>query len=701
MYITARERKILEVILLNEEETTVSSIAKILNVSSRTVHRDLKGVEEILKSYDLSLSRQSGVGIIVKGSSENKEKLKLFLFSASHNEYTPDERQTIILSSLLESLEPVKLVVLANDLNVTIATVSNDLNKIEEKIEPYGLSLIRKRGYGVELSGLETAKRKVMSSLILDHLDEFEFISFIRENIQKRSAIEMDTATDRLLGLVDKRKLVIIESIIDDVKKELPYPIADSAYIGLVVHLALATERIQQGVEITLDDRFPDQLFATKEYKIAEKIVLGLEKAFQISISQGEASYITMHLLGAKLRNEQGDIFEETSVQVGMIAQKLILYVGNRIGSNLEDNIDLYQGLIAHLRPAIYRMKQQMKISNPLLERIMEDYQELFNVINDGVKLVFPDFNVPKEEIGFLVMHFASALLKGEENKEMNALVVCSSGIGTSKILATKIQKELPWLKTKNISLFDFEQVNPEEYSIIVSTVPLKDYQGQYVLVSPILSQAEIERIKQSVRIEQLNQPKKQLNELRNSPSKNEMGKEFFGRIQRSHQFTSAAIDILSGYLIQKLVGYHTIESALLTACETLMEQGVIHDSVSIVNHLKERESLGGLGIPETTLSLYHTRSTEVIKPSFSMYELEHPVKVSAMDGTEILTTRILLMLSPEEVTEEALEILSQISASLIRNQDSIHLFETGDRDGLFDFLCNEVRDIYEKKYNH
>lgn len=697
LYITARERKILEVILLSEEETTVSSIAKILNVSSRTVHRDLKGVEEILKSYDLSLSKQSGVGILVKGSSENKEKLKLFLFSASHNEYSPDERQTIILSSLLESLEPVKLVVLANDLNVTIATVSNDLNKIEEKIKPYGLSLIRKRGYGVELSGLETAKRKVMSSLILDHLDEFEFISFIRENIRKRSAMDMDTATDRLLGLVDKKKLIIIESIIDDVKKELTYPIADSAYIGLVVHLALATERIQQGVEIVLDDRFPDQLLATKEYKIAEKIVSGLEKAFQISVSQGEASYITMHLLGAKLRNEQGDVFEETAVQVGYTAQKLIQYVGNRMGYQFENNIDLYQGLIAHLRPAIYRMKQHMKISNPLLERIMEDYQELFSIIQDGVEIVFPDFIVPKEEIGFLVMHFASAMLKGEVNKQMNGLVVCSSGIGTSKILATKIQKELPWLKTKNVSLFDFEQINPEEYSIIISTVPLKDYQGQYVLVSPILSQAEIERIKQSVRVDYPDQPKNDLH----SVLKKDTGKDFFSKIQRNNRFTSAAIDILSGYNIEKLRGDWSIESVLLDACETLRKQDVINDVKKVVNHLAERAALGGLGIPETTLSLYHTRSTGVTKPSFTMYELEKPVKVSAMDGTEIFNKRILLMLSPQDSTEEALEILSQISASIIRNDDSIHLYEKGEKDALFDFLCNEIRDIFETKNIH
>jgi len=337
-----------------------------------------------------------------------------------------------------------------------------------------------------------------------------------------------------------------------------------------------------------------------------------------------------------------------------------------------------------------------MKISNPLLERIMEDYHELFSIIQDGVEIVFPEFIVPKEEVGFLVMHFASAMLKGEENKQMNGLVVCSSGIGTSKILATKIQKELPWLKTKNVSLFDFELINPKEYSIIISTVPLKDYQGEYVLVSPILSQAEIERIKQSVRVDLPDQPK---NDIHLS-QRNDEGKDFFARIQRNNRFTSAAIDILSGYFIQKLRG-DSIESALLAACETLKQRGIVNDAVKVVNHLAEREALSGLGIPETTLSLYHTRSTEVTKPSFTMYELEKPVKVNAMDGTEISNKRILLMLSPQEASEETLEILSQISASIIRNEDSIQLYEYGEKDALFDYLCNEIRDIFENKNIH
>jgi len=683
------------VILLNDEETTVSSIAKILNVSSRTVHRDLKGVEEILASYDLSLSKQSGVGIQVKGSKEDKEKLKLFLFNVSHNDYTPEERQTIILSALLESLEPVKLMVLANDLNVTIATVSNDLNKVEETIEPYGLSLIRKRGYGVQLAGAETAKRKVMSSLILDHLDEFEFISFIRENIQKRSSLDLNTATDRLLGLVDKKKLIIIEKIIDDIKKDLPYPIADSAYIGLVVHLALATERIQQGVEISLDDKFPEQLQKTREYKIAKKIVEGLEDAFQIEVSQGEASYITMHLLGAKLRNEQGDIFEETAVQIGFTVQKLVQFVGNRLGRNFEDNLDLYQGLIAHLRPAIYRMKQEMKISNPLLGRIREDYKDLFIIVSEAAKEIFPEYSVPSEEVGFLVMHFASAMLKGEEVTETNALVVCSSGIGTSKILATKIQKELPWLKTKNVSLFDFDLINPEDYSIIISTVPLRDYQGHYILVSPILSQGEIEKIKQSIQLTRMN-PKETAETKLPASLKKQSGREFFEKLLRVNRYISVTVNILQGFTIHKLEGLHTVESALSTACSDLEKKQVISDIKLVLTHLLERESLGGLGIPSTNLSLYHARSSEVLVPTFTIYDLEHAITVKAMDGSEVENSRILLMLSPENAKEEVLEILSQISASIIRSEESTRVFEVAERDVLFDYLCSVVKEFFE-----
>ncbi|GAA0322611.1 mannitol operon transcriptional activator MtlR [Bacillus carboniphilus] len=697
MYISARERKILEHLLSKREEVTVKDIANELDVSPRTVHRDLKGVEEILKENGLTLNKKSGIGIQVAGSDENREKLTLFLFHLSHNEYTPEERQTIILSTLLDTKEPIKLVSLANDLNVTIATVSNDLNKIEEKIVPYGLHLVRKRGYGVEISGGESAKRKAMSKLIMENVDEFELISILKESIQRKASPPDDTATDRLLGLVDKKKLLVIEKQIDRIKHELPYEIADSSYIGLVVHLALAIERIQQGEEIRFEEEYLKNLKQSKEFEVARKIVDGLEEVFRIRISYGEIGYITMHLLGAKLRTDQDELLEDTSIQVGVSAQKLIRFVSNKIDVDLTKHVSLFQGLVAHLRPAIYRMKQNMGISNPLLSRIEQDYGELFLIIEEGVREVFPDIHVPSEEVGYLVMHFASALINRREENSQTVLVVCSTGIGTSKILSTKLKQEISGLKTINASLFDLNKLNLEDYDTIISTVPLKNLDQNYIVVSPLLPVDDVEKIKRSLMAPKPFQQKKKETEAANPFDTIGLLAEF----EKVHHFSKAIYTVLKGFSVYNTpVEYRSIENALEYISGLLKERGIVDNEKTVLAELLKREELGGLGIPGTTLALYHARSDSVIEPSFTISRLQRPQQVPSMDGTSIEIHTILLLLAPREPGVETLEVLSGISSLIIRDESIIQLFQSGSEEELGMLLGKELRDIYKDKTN-
>ncbi|NQD65713.1 BglG family transcription antiterminator [Bacillus haikouensis] len=698
MYISARERRILEVLLVKEKTTTVHDLASDLEVSPRTVHRDLKGIEDILKEYGLQLNKKSGVGIEIIGEERSKSKLQAFLFNLSHSEYTPDERQTLILSILLDAAEPVKLLSLANDLNVTIATISNDLNKVEERLTPFALTLIRKRGYGVQLQGEESSKRKVMSSLILNNLDEFEFISIIKENIQRKSSTDMRTVTDRLLGLVDKKKLLVIERKIEEMKDKLPYTIADSAYIGLVVHLALAIERIQQGEEINFDKKYLESIEDSWEFKVAADIVRGLEEAFGLSISYGEIGYITMHLMGAKLRNNQEHLLEDTSLQVGIKAQELIQFVGKAVRMDLTRNVDLFQGLVAHLRPALYRMKQNMRIDNPLLRRIEEDYSELFGVIEQGANRTFPGLHIPKEEIGYLVMHFASALLNKEKAPQQKALIVCSSGIGTSKMLSTKLHQELPGLETENASLFDLEAINREEYDLIISTIPLKNFTGEYILVSPFLTQEEIDRIMEKTSSKNTEGRKgNPFSETQESHRSDNM--DFISDIRSVRDCSSAIFDLLTGFTVTENIVASSIEQALTRACTELKGRGTIRDAASVMSHLLKREKTGGLGIPNTTMALYHTRSDDILAPSFTIFRLRECITVNGMDGEEMKMDTILLMLSAETVEAETLEVLSHISTLVIRDEESMKRFQEGSQVTLQDYLTKELEEFFLTKY--
>ncbi|WP_111645746.1 BglG family transcription antiterminator [Paranoxybacillus vitaminiphilus] len=694
MYISARERKILDILLSHDKGIPVRELAEQLNVSNRTVHRDLKGVERILQDYHLQLVKKSGVGIQIVGDDHNKKELQLHLFHLSHTEYTPEERQTIVLITLLEAVEPVKLLSLANDLNVTVATISHDLDKISENIERYGLSLIRKRGYGVEIAGSESAKRRMMSELLFNHFGEYEFLSLMKESIQKRSAETLNIVTEKLLGLIDKKNLLIIERQIENIKDELPFTIADSSYVALVVHLALAVERIIQGESINFDPQYLETIRVTKEYKTAEKIARSLENVFDITIPNEEIGYITMHLMGAKLRDRQDYMLEEASFEVGIKAQELIRFVSHELNVDLTDDYPLFQDLVVHLKPAIYRIQHNMGIANPLLSKIVQDYPELFSTLEKGVEEVFPDLTVPREEIGYLVLHFASALLR--ERKGLHALVICSSGLGTAKILATRLKKEIPDIvHIQHTSVFELKEADMEQYDLIVSTVPLHNFTGHYFVVSPILQEREITTIKKFLENQKVKAPKEPDHPLMEGAVK------VAEKLKSVQKVSETIVNILNGFVLQKLDG-DSVEEALSEACHRLYQRGVISDKEQVLTQLLNREKIGGLGIPETPFALYHTRSPAIILPSFTIYTLTKWQTVTGMHEKQMKVNKILLLLAPESAAQEMLSVLSHISSLIIKDEESIALFASEDDEKIYSFLSHHLEKFfYEYIENH
>ena len=98
-----------------------------------------------------------------------------------------------------------------------------------------------------------------------------------------------------------------------------------------------------------------------------------------------------------------------------------------------------------------------MNINNPMLNEIQKDYSDLFEIVDEAVSEVFPELTFPEDEIGFIVLHFAAALISAE-NFHLRTLVLCSSGIGTSKILATNLKKHFPEIIQKSPEKAQFHQ---------------------------------------------------------------------------------------------------------------------------------------------------------------------------------------------------------------------------------------------------
>ncbi|GGA42293.1 transcriptional regulator MtlR [Kroppenstedtia guangzhouensis] len=695
MYFSSRERNLIRLLMDSDQAWTVKKLAEVLGVSERTIHRDLSGVETSLDEMGLFLRKKTGVGISLEGDPAGFEALRSALAEQPETEFTPDERKTLLLCTLLVTSEPVKLIALARDLHISPATVSQDLSRIEGWLESFGLTLVKKRGWGVQVTGKERDRRVAMRSLLAEHFDEAEILGILKRSLRRKTGEHSGLVVERLLGMVELEKLSTVEEAVKKEIGHLPYSLADGAYIGLVVHLALAVERIERGETLTFDSNLLHELQRTQEYRIASRIANRLESGFQREFPKSEVGNLTLHLRGAKLGNDRQNWLESeagTVVETG----KLIRRVEQELDVTLADDPSLMQGLMAHLERAVYRMKLNLPIHNPLLSRIEKDYPAVFAAVEQGVKGVFPQYRVPREEIGYLVMHFGSALERKRRERSPSVWVVCASGIGTSKLLVSQLQTEFPEIRRiRNVSLLELQQWGPSEYDLVISTIPLELDGVDVLLVHPYLTKEDAAKIRAYLdeRMQRCTRekPRKQVAEGKKKE------RRMMDHLEKIHWAIQTTLELLKGFSLSSLPA-EPLRSILDRACGNLEEAGVLRDRKVVVDRLLERAEEGGLGIPGTAMALFHTRSEEVLRPSFTMYDLTDSIPVEGMDGSTILMDHLLILLAPEQTREVVSELLSRISAMIIESPRSLSVFQSNDEERIRAYLTEHLNGyIYDQ----
>ena len=76
-------------------------------------------------------------------------------------------------------------------------------------------------------------------------------------------------------------------------------------------------------------------------------------------------------------------------------------------------------------------------------------------------------------------------------------MLVCTSGIGSSKLLAVRISEGLPQIELiGNRSWYEAARMPEQQYDLIISTVDLPIAAERYIKLSPLLLEAEVERLR-------------------------------------------------------------------------------------------------------------------------------------------------------------------------------------------------------------
>lgn len=675
MYITTREKEIIELIIKTSGKHTAITLAAYLNVSVRTIQRNLKSIEKVLDSFDLQLVRNTDKGLVVEGKNEQVFRLIQYLMGIDPIDQTPQEKKLLLLIALIQE-ESYKIQTLSIDLGVSVATLTTYLDELTGWFGNFNIQLSRKRGVGVELIGSEAYKRKALASFMLVHFNE-ELIEslFLLENGESHQ--------DLILHYFHPDYLLAIDRVVNTVFSKLQQRLADSDYIGLIVHICITLQRAEAFFFLEEEAEFANEL--TKEYNLISDILGELESLFSFQFKNNDILFLAGILKGSKL--QAADIVPYDSVVLSKRIKNLIQHVSSQLHVDLTKDFSLYQGLLAHMEPSLFRLQQKMGSFNPLKEEIKRKYPVLFMAVKNSVETYFKEIEAfPEDEIAFIVLHFGSALVMKEEDITIKALVVCPTGIGTSKMLASRIKKEIAGIDSIEIkSIKEMQQQeNFSSYDLIISTVKLPFTKLDYMIVSPLLSEENIETIKDFLKnnIKNITEKKSYLKALQKSaPSSNKTGITISGilqELQDVHQSIKAVLNNFCVYRLPILSGHEQILKEMVKLAEN---KGLLTNADDVMSSLKEREEKGGLGIPETGMALFHCRNENVKELIFQITHLKQPIPVKGMDGNDMYMKNLLLMLAPEELSVREQEIVSLISTSLIENNEAILIFSSSNEE--------------------
>ncbi|GGC89638.1 putative licABCH operon regulator [Thalassobacillus devorans] len=507
-----RLKEIIKELLANDTPVTSEYMSRFLGVTSRTVRNDISSINQELKKIGVQIGAQRGVGYFIDPKPDNEIKVlieELFqLTSNTENELPvlPEERVLYILKSIIMADDFVTIEELASELFVSKSTIDNDLKQVEKLLSKFDLSLFKKPNYGIKLMGNEMNIRFCLSAYLSDY--KSEQLQEIENSYDITEDIEID-----LIKAVTKKHI-----------KQLPFNIAELPLNNLIMHIAIGIKRIKKGKSIESGTIELGEIKNQKEYFVASHIVTSLEEAFFIKIPEQEIAYIAIHLLGAKRfqngRLSQDDLIELIGESTYQLIEEILTEIKRVYRIELAKDEELTYGLGLHLKSALNRVKYNMNLRNPMLKEIKSSYPfafELAIVASDIIQNKI-DVTINEDEIAYIAVHLAAAIerIKNMKKREVKRVaVVCSSGMGTAKLLAANIESKFPGITIvgtyPSLSLKDIKK---EDVDLILSTVPVSEESSIPTLqINAMLSNRDIDKVKDYISREYLNENKSKTNE--------------------------------------------------------------------------------------------------------------------------------------------------------------------------------------------
>lgn len=474
----ARQIFLLEFLLKQHEYLSANQLAEKYGVSTKTVYQDIDKLNDFfdegeLKSRIVKVPRK---GIKLSADEERKQIHSLLLVNKHESgvqDFSPEYRESELIKRLFINQEDLDIYDFAEEMYVTESTVHRDIDKLEKNLGQFDLK-IRIKHDQLFVDGDEWNIRKALQSYVIQ-----------AQSLGREEKIER---------FFSEKDIEICNEAISRLSQKYHHQFSEEYSCLLLVECLVFKKRTEHNNCLTeRTSNLINDLNHLEVYFFSGELLESIINKSFSEISPYEIEAMAYSLLAYGFSIQSADYIQNIEHQVN----ELIIKVSNLLSLDLSKDNHLKLMLSNHISKMIFRLRNQIYITNPALEEIKKQYSSLFNVIWIAIRGLskYYEINISNEELAFIVIHFQLAIEKIV--KPLNIVVICQNGIATSELIMSKLHKIFDSdAKITNINARELDFYDLSNIDLIISTIALPEVKVPVIEVSPILTKDEIESIR-------------------------------------------------------------------------------------------------------------------------------------------------------------------------------------------------------------
>lgn len=656
--LTPNGRKLVEKLAsLPRTWLTTAALAQALEISRRTVMRELPGVEEWLSAAGFRLLRSPGQGILLDEGLDSRKALRALLEEGQEKPTLPrKQRRQQLLIELFAADGPVKTYALAHELDISEHALAGDLDVLEGWLKPYEVTLCRRPGVGIWLEGTPEKRRRAAGALLRLHLPDQDWQAFLQGEPLPDAP---------LTALLDPAVSKKVWDVLQAFEQEQQLSFTDAGFLSLAVHITLTIQQLQKGTADSV------ALACPADSALAGQLARRLEKAFGLSFSRTEVGYLSLYL-DAYRGQLPSDGPDSRELNLRYLASVLISGIEREMGVSLSQYPSLGDDLCCHLRPMMHRLEQGTHAENPQLELIQEQYPKLWQATRAACDQAQQQLSlpaIPDAEAGFLAMHFGAVLEQDAlARMRLNVVVVCPYGMASSRFLTSQLMRDFPVFhiqSSSSVRALEPDTLRANGVDLIISTVPLQlDY--PHVCVNPILQEQDKAVLRAAIQRAQAAPPPAA--QVQSTPAENRAE-----ALRYAAQLSASILELLDTMTVCPVAVPGSRQTLIREASRLFCPLAA--DAQAVEQALLHREELGDTYIQPLQALLLHCRTSAVSGCRFGYLQAQPPVYEP---GRSICGA--LVLLAPDREDGIPVKVIQAVSALLIEQPALMEQLRAGDR---------------------